>query len=136
MEPSRLVMPNDTIHLYAKWARRHGPFNRSITLQYRSSSNLNMQYFSVSTKGQFIDSLELSRQEEALERVQKEKAKRKREEHLKIQLKRNNRDKQFIRTEQKTQFLLKSDFMKMEQFVLKNTKEMELLKRNLISRVI
>jgi|GEM_PF-5359510 len=87
MEPSRLVMPNDTIHLYAKWARRHGPFNRSITLQYRSSSNLNMQYFSVSTKGQFIDSLELSRQEEALERVQKEKAKRKREEHLKIQLK-------------------------------------------------
>ncbi|PKR81895.1 hypothetical protein CW751_00740 [Brumimicrobium salinarum] len=86
MEPSRLVMPNDTIHLYAKWARRHGPFNRSITLQYRSGSNLNMQYFSVSTKGQFIDSLELSRQEEALERVQEEKAKRKREEHLKIQL--------------------------------------------------
>lgn len=86
MEPSRLVMPNDTIHLYAKWARRHGPFNRSITLQYRSSSNLDMQYFSVSTKGQFIDSLEIRHQEEALERVQKEKGKKKDEDNLKIRV--------------------------------------------------
>ena len=81
-----LILPNDTIHLRAKWARRHGPFNRSITLQYRSSSNFNMQYFSVSTKGQFIDSVEIRLQKVAMERVREEKEKKKNEDHLKVRV--------------------------------------------------
>ncbi len=70
-----LILPNDTIHLRAKWARRHGPITRSITLQYRSSSNLSIQHFSVTTRGMFIDSNEIKRQQ--ARKVEKEKQEQK-----------------------------------------------------------
>ncbi|PHR47296.1 MAG: hypothetical protein COA32_07695 [Fluviicola sp.] len=83
---SELVLPNDTIRLRTKWARRHGPFTRPLTLEYRSSSNMNKQFFSVYTRGYFIDSNQIRLEQE---KIQQEQAKvreienRKRKDFLK-----------------------------------------------------
>ena len=83
---NELVLPNDTIRVRTKWARRHGPFSRPLTLQYRSSSNLNTQFFSVLTGGFFVDSNFIKRNQENIKSEQKkqsEKAKQKRQDFLK-----------------------------------------------------
>ncbi len=67
-----LVLPNDTIRLRTKWARRHGPFTRPLTLEYRSSSNIKKQFFSIYTRGYFIDSNQIRLEQE---RIKQEQAK-------------------------------------------------------------
>ncbi len=83
---NELVLPNDTIRVRTKWARRHGPFSRPLTIQYRSSSNLNTQFFSVLTRGFFVDSNFIKRNQENIKSEQKkqsERAKQKRQDFLK-----------------------------------------------------
>lgn len=62
---SRLYLPGDTIKVNSKIHRRHGPFNRPLQIGYRSSSNLNSQIWHLSSKGCFMDNLELKRMKEA-----------------------------------------------------------------------
>lgn len=56
------VAPNDTIHLRAHLARRHGGFNRPINIQYQTISNPGkIQRLNIPTKGFYIDSAQLKR---------------------------------------------------------------------------